>query len=93
MEQSDLDVPKCEQFLLIHSRVLHPAHAHMIDVKHSYLHLLGHSQGYLMSDLNDRQLQAREDIARMLIGIADKVLPGKNKNSVQKISPCYLVLG
>jgi hypothetical protein len=27
------------------SQVLHPNHAHMLDIKYSYLNLLGHTEG------------------------------------------------
>ena len=66
----------CEDFLRGHLRVLHPQHAHMLDVKHSLIHLLGHHEGYLMADLSDKQLQIKEDNARSLLSIADKLLPG-----------------
>ena len=45
MEENGLDPETCEKFILIHCRILHPQHAHMLDVKHSWLHLLGHHEG------------------------------------------------
>ena len=48
----------------------------MVDVSHTLLHTLGHTEGYLMNNLSDRQLQNREDIARRLLLIASKLLPG-----------------
>ena len=71
----------CEKFLSIHSRVLHPQHAHMLDVKHSLIHLLGHHEGYLMADLSDKQLQMKEEIARSLLQVADRLLPGWSYNA------------
>jgi hypothetical protein len=76
MEENGLDPDSCEKFLLIHSRMLHPQHAHMLDVKHSLLHLLGHHEGYLMADLTEKQLQIKEDMARCILNVADKIIPG-----------------
>ena len=77
MEEAGLEPETCEKFLLVHSRILHGQHAHMLDVKHSLLHLLGHHEGFLMADLSDKQLQYKEEIARTILGVADKILPGK----------------
>ena len=72
----DLKVDQCEMFVLMHSRFLHEHHASMLDIKHTWLHLLGHSEANLMAELNDKKLQTKEDLARLLIGVADKILPG-----------------
>ena len=79
MEAGDggLSPETCEKFLTIHTRILHPQHAHMLDVKHSLIHLLGHFEGYLMADLTDKQLQLKEDSARSILSIAEKLLPGE----------------
>ena len=76
LEESGLEPEACEKFLMVHSRLLHPQHAHMLDVKHSLLHILGHYQGCLMADLSDKQLQLKEDTARCILGVADKLIPG-----------------
>ena len=68
-------------------RVLHPQHAHMLDVKHSLIHLLGHHEGYLMADLSDKQLQMKEENAQNILSIAEKLLPGKCNNSTQLQNP------
>ena len=79
MEAGDggLSPETCEKFLKIHTRILHPQHAHMLDVKHSLIHLLGHFEGYLMADLTDKQLQLKEDSARSILSIAERLLPGE----------------
>ena len=79
MEAGDggLSPETCEKFLTIHTRILHPQHAHMLDVKHSLIHLLGHFEGYLMADLTDKQLQLKEDSARSILSIAERLLPGE----------------
>ena len=76
MEENGLEPETCEKFILIHSRILHAQHAHMLDIKHSWLHLLGHSEGHLMADLTDKQLQIKEDTARSILQVADKIIPG-----------------
>ena len=76
MEENGLDPEICEKFVMIHSKILHPQHAHMLDVKHSLLHLLGHHEGYLMADLTDKQLQVKEETARCILKVADKIIPG-----------------
>lgn len=76
LEENGLEPEACEKFIMVHSRVLHPQHAHMLDVKHSLLHILGHHEGYLMADLTDKQLQIKEDIARCILLVADKLIPG-----------------
>jgi len=76
MEMSGLTPDNCEKFLTVHLRVLHPQHAHMLDVKHSLLHILGHHEGHLMADLSDRQLQMKEEIGRSILQVADRLLPG-----------------
>lgn len=80
----------CEDFLRGHLRVLHPQHAHMLDVKHSLIHLLGHHEGYLMADLSDKQLQIKEDNARSLLSIADKLLPGISRLKGTTLYELYL---
>jgi len=76
LEEKGLDPESCEKFLMLHSRILHPQHAHMLDVKHSLLHLLGHHEGYLMADLTEKQLQLKEETARCILNVANKVIPG-----------------
>ena len=76
LEMSGLTPENCEKFLTVHLRILHPQHAHMLDVKHSLLHILGHYEGHLMADLSDKQLQMKEEIARSILQVADRLLPG-----------------
>ena len=33
LEENGLDPESCEKFIMVHSRILHPQHAHMLDVK------------------------------------------------------------
>ena len=94
MESGDsgLTPDECEKFLSVYLRVLHPQHAHMMDVKHSLIHLLGHHEGYLMADLSDKQLQMKEDNARNILSIAEKLLPGtvvNGSNQVLKMGETY----
>lgn len=64
--------------------------SHMLDVKHTLLHLLGHSEGCLMSDLTDAQLNAREEISRTLASVADRVLPGISRLKGTALYQLYL---
>ena len=77
LEENGLDPESCEKFIMVHSRILHPQHAHMLDVKHSFLHLMGHHEGFLMADLTEKQLQMKEETARCILNVANKVIPGK----------------
>ena len=36
---------RLQKFIMIHSQILHPNNALMVDVKHTLLHLLGNSEG------------------------------------------------
>ncbi|XP_059088067.1 SET domain-containing protein SmydA-8-like [Tigriopus californicus] len=92
LESADPDPEQCEKFLLIHSRVLHPNHAIMVDVSHTLVHLLGHWPGYLMADLTERQMQMKEDLARNLLRIAEKLLPGISRLRSTTLYQLYLVL-
>ncbi len=72
----DLSSSRCAAFLRIHSAALHPNHAHMLDVRHTQLHLLGREEGQLMAQLTDVQLREKEDAARAVMAVGDKLLPG-----------------
>ena len=83
--EENLEPEACEKFILVHSRILHPQHAHMLDVKHSLLHILGHHEGFLMADLSDKQLQIKEETARCILQVADKLIPGGSKKTRRKL--------
>jgi hypothetical protein len=92
MESSGQQSPEqCSKFLTIHSSILHPRHAHMLDMRHTLMLMLGHCEGHLMSDLDDRQLQAKEDAARNIISIADKILPGISRLKGTTLYELFLV--
>ena len=59
IEEDGLTPSKCEKFLKTYSKVLHPNHAHMLDIKFSLLNLLGHSEGFTMSQLTEEQLSVK----------------------------------
>ena len=59
IEEEGLSPTKCEKFLKTYSKVLHPNHAHMLDIKFSLLNLLGHSEGFTMSQLTEEQLSLK----------------------------------
>ena len=38
---------------------------------------MGHHEGFLMADLTEKQLQMKEETARCILNVANKVIPGK----------------
>jgi len=76
LEEEGLTVEACEKFLAVHTRALHPNHAHMLDIKYSLLNLLGHSEGQTMEQLTAEQLNTKEALANTFLDIASKLLPG-----------------
>lgn len=76
LEEEGLTVEACQKFLTVHTRALHPHHAHMLDIKYSLLNLLGHSEGQTMEKLTDEQLTTKEELANTFLDIASKLLPG-----------------
>ena len=71
----------------------------MLDIKYSYLNILGHSEGFVtscrkvnlnsinprctMSQMTDVQLQTKENLARNFLEIARKILPGISRLKVR----------
>ena len=71
----------------------------MLDIKYSYLNILGHSEGCVtcckkltscsinprctMSQMTDVQLQTKENLARNFLEIARKILPGISRLKVR----------
>ena len=51
LEEDGLSVASCRKFLKTYSRVLHPCHAHMLDVKYSLLNLLGNTPDSTLESL------------------------------------------
>ena len=64
---------------------------YFLDVKHSLLHLLGHCEGYLMADLTEKQLQLKEDTARCILNVANKVIPGTVGVKSLNVSPILVL--
>ena len=92
IEEEGLTPESCEKFLKNYSKVLHPNHAHMLDVKFSLLNLLGHSEGYAMSQLNEDQLTVKESLARTFLEIASKILPGISRLKGTALFELYLCM-
>ena len=91
-EEEGLSPDKCEKFIKTYSKVLHPHHAHMLDIKFSLLNLLGHSEGYTMSQLSLEQLSLKESLARTFLEIASKILPGISRLKGSALFELYLVM-
>ena len=92
LEESGLTPEKCEKFLATYTKVLHPHHAHILDVKFSLLNLLGHTQGAAMSQLSESQLATKEGLARTFLEIASKILPGISRLKGSALFELYLVM-
>lgn len=56
LEDDGLTVESCNWFLRTYGKVLHPNHAHMLDVKYSLLNLLGHTDGSSMDNLTGQEI-------------------------------------
>ena len=99
LREGDFQDRWCNVLLLLPLQVLHPNHAHMLDIKYSYLNILGHSEGCVtscrkvtwcsinprctMSQMTDVQLQTKENLARNFLEIARKILPGISRLKVR----------
>ena len=91
-EEEGLSPASCEKFIKTYSKVLHPHHAHMLDIKFSLLNLLGHTEGFAMSQLTDEQLSVKESLARTFLEIASKILPGISRLKGTALFELYLVM-
>ena len=91
-EEEGLSPASCEKFLKTYSKVLHPHHAHMLDIKFSLLNLLGHTEGFAMSQLTEEQLSMKESLARTFLEIARKILPGISRLKGTALFELYLVM-
>lgn len=58
---------------------LHPNHYHCFSVKHSLAQLFGYQQGYLPNQISDEQLKRKTKMCREMIGILERIDPGKSR--------------
>jgi len=92
LEEGGLTPETCDKFLRTYGKALHPNHAHMLDIKYSYLNLLGHSEGCTMSQMTEAQLQTKETLARNFLEIARKILPGISRLKGTALYELYLAI-
>ena len=92
VEEEGLTPSSCQKFIKTYSKVLHPHHAHMLDIKFSLLNILGHSEGFTMSQLTEEQLSLKESLARTFLEIASKILPGISRLMGSALFELYLVM-
>lgn len=92
VEEEGLTPSSCQKFIKTYSKVLHPHHAHMLDIKFSLLNILGHSEGFTMSQLTEEQLSLKESLARTFLEIASKILPGISRLKGSALFELYLVM-
>jgi len=55
-------VDDMEQFLEMHSKVLHPNHYHMTTCKHNLMQMYGRTEGYLIQDMDQEQLDRKKEL-------------------------------
>jgi len=90
LEENGLSVPACRKFISTYSRVIHPNHAHMLDVKYSLLNILGHSPEFLMDNLSESDLAEKEELAVCFLKVASKILPGISRLKGTALYELYL---
>lgn len=66
----------CEQFLAKYSKILHPNHFYLTDVKMALCQMYGHLEGQSLIEMSDDVLNTKETLALELIKLADAVSPG-----------------
>lgn len=68
-----------EDYLKRYCNVLHKNHYLMLSAKHSLCQLYGRSDGYIINELNLRQLKSKEDYCRDLLEVVDFLEPGNSR--------------
>jgi len=53
-----------EQFLESKSKSLHPNHYHMVTAKHNLLQMYGRTEGYLIQDMTEEQLNRKIELCK-----------------------------
>ncbi|XP_057376965.1 SET domain-containing protein SmydA-8-like [Daphnia carinata] len=69
----------CEGFLRKFSKILHPNHFYLTDVKMALCQMYGHLEGQSLIEMNDDTLNAKEALALELLKVADAVSPGMTR--------------
>lgn len=92
LEEEGLTVAGCHKFLKTYSKVLHPNHAHLLDVKYSLFNLLGHSEESKMENLTEEDLNLKEELAKCFLEVASKVLPGISRLKGTSLFELYLTI-
>ena len=75
-------VKDCEGFLRKFSKILHPNHFYLTDVKMALCQMYGHLEGQSLIEMNDDTLNAKEALALDLLKVADAVSPGNACNLI-----------
>jgi len=55
-------IDDAEEFLEKYSKVLHPNHYHLVTAKHNLLQMYGRTEGYLIQDMTEEQLQRKKEL-------------------------------
>jgi len=64
-----------QQFLEEKAKVLHPNHYHLVTAKHNLLQMYGRTEGHLIQDMNEEQLQRKIDLCRENLDVLYKLDP------------------
>jgi len=64
-----------EDFIEAKSKVLHSNHYHLVTAKHNLLQMYGRTEGYLIQDLNEEQLQRKIDLCKENLDILNQLDP------------------
>lgn len=77
VEQIDCnDIPVMEQFLYKYRNVLHPTHYLCLGIKVSLSQIYGRIAGYLVHELDEKQLVRKRDICKEILRVFDIIEPG-----------------
>jgi len=64
-----------EQFIQNKSKVLHPNHYHMVTAKHNLLQMYGRTEGFLIQDMTEEQLNRKIELCKENLDVLYKLDP------------------
>jgi len=73
--QAKGSIDDLEQFLEEKKKVLHPNHYHLVTAKHSLLQMYGRTEGYLIQDMPEEQLQRKIELCKENLDVLYKIDP------------------
>ena len=76
MESSEATVPELERVLSKYSKVLPSSNAILARLKYNLCGCYGRSEGYLLQDLNKKQLLRKRQLCEEVLSLLDTLQPG-----------------